>query len=554
MKQIWRKHYPEGTPEEINPDVYASVIELFEDCCRNYHDRPAYANLGKTLSFADIDHLSRDCAAWLQHGLGLKPGDRLAIMMPNLLQYPVIMFGALRAGLTIVNVNPLYTARELQHQLQDSGASAILLLENFAHTLQQVLPQTQLQHVIVTAIGDLLPAPKAWLVRTMVRHVKKMVPPWDLPGHHSFTDGLRQGRDMPLDPFPHDPEHIAFLQYTGGTTGVAKGAILTHRNVLANIEQVASTVGLALQPGREVVITALPLYHIFSLTANCLTLLRFGGLNVLITNPRDMPAFVRELRRWRFTAITGVNTLFNALMHQPGFADLDFSRLKVTIGGGMAVQQPVAERWQRITGCTISQGYGLTETAPLVSIMPVNQRHFDGSIGLPVPSTDITIRDEQDLECQIDEPGELWIRGPQVMRGYWQRPEDTKHALTEDGWFRSGDIASLREDGRLQIVDRKKDIIIVSGFNVYPNEVEEIVMEHPAVAEAACVAAPDERCGEVVKVFVVKESGQELKADTLIDWCREHLTRYKIPRHVVFRDSLPKTNVGKILRRALREA
>ncbi|HXH02464.1 MAG TPA: long-chain-fatty-acid--CoA ligase [Candidatus Competibacteraceae bacterium] len=553
MEKIWLKHYPAGVPSDIDLDEFASLRDILEQSCRRYAPLPAYSNMGHTLRFADLDALSRDFAAYLQNTLGLTKGARVAIMLPNLLQYPVTLFGVLRAGLTAVNVNPLYTPRELEHQLSDSGAEAIVILENFAHTLAAVRERLPaLRHILVTRIGDLLPPLKGLLVNLVVKHVKKMVPAWYIPGTLDLRRALAAGRSLALREVPLGHDDIAFLQYTGGTTGVAKGAILTHGNIVANLQQASAWIKPYIGQTQEVVITALPLYHIFSLTANCLAFLKVGGHNVLITNPRDLPAFVKELSKVRFTAITGVNTLFNALLNTPGFDKLDFSSLKIALGGGMALQRAVAERWQAITGVPLVEAYGLTETSPAVCINPLDIKEFSGSIGLPVPATEISIRDEAGRELGINEVGELCVRGPQVMRGYWNRPEETAQVLSPDGWLRTGDMARIDERGYVYLVDRKKDLILVSGFNVYPNEVEAVAALHPGVLEVAAIGVPDEKSGEAVKLYVVRKD-PALTAEALIEHCRRHLTGYKVPKYVEFRAELPKTNVGKILRRALRE-
>ncbi|MGH8280997.1 MAG: AMP-binding protein, partial [Gammaproteobacteria bacterium] len=491
MDKIWLKEYPKGVPAEINPDQYPSLKAMFEESCRQYAALPAYSNLGTTLSYADLDRLSRQFGAYLQKVVGLKKGERVAIMMPNLLQYPVALFGALRSGLVAVNVNPLYTERELEHQLKDSGAHTIVILENFAGTLQAALPQADVQHVVVTAIGDLVPFPKRALVNFVVRKVKKMVPAWHIEGAVPFRTTLAQGAQHALDEVEVTGKDIAFLQYTGGTTGVAKGAMLTHRNMVANVLQASAWLGPHLTKGSEVVITALPLYHIFSLTANCLVFMDIGGHNILITNPRDMPGFVKELSKWKFTAITGVNTLFNGLLHTEGFDKLDFSGVKIALGGGMAVQRAVAAKWKQITRSTLVEAYGLTETSPAACINPLDLKDYNGSIGLPIPSTNLSIRDDDGKELKIGEVGELCFKGPQVMRGYWNRPDETAKVLSNDGWLRTGDIGRIDARGYVYIVDRKKDMILVSGFNVYPNEIEDVVALHPGVAEVAAIGVED---------------------------------------------------------------
>ncbi|MEP7187260.1 MAG: AMP-binding protein [Rhodanobacter sp.] len=548
----WLANYPAGVDEHIDVDRYASVPAVLEEAFKRFRDNPAFANFGRKLSYGQIDDMSRQFAGYLTGVLKLVKGDRIAIMMPNVLQYPIALFGALRAGLIVVNTNPMYTARELQHQMEDSGAKAIVVLDNFASTLQQVVDRTEVKHVITTGIGDLLGFPKGPLINFVLKHVKKMVPAFNLPQAVRFRDALARGASQTVYGVTLTHDDIAFLQYTGGTTGVAKGAMLTHGNMVANMLQADAWIGVSTQPGEEVVITALPLYHIFSLCANGLVFTRLGGLNWLITNPRDMPGFVKELKKSGFTAITGVNTLFNGLLHTPGFAELDFSRLHMTLGGGMAVQRAVAERWKKVTGCTLAEAYGLTETSPAVCINPLDLKEYNGSIGLPIPSTDVAIWSEDGKTLPTGEVGELMVRGPQVMKGYWQRPGETTNVLEKDGWLHTGDIARMDQNGYFYIVDRKKDMILVSGFNVYPNEVEDALMEHPGVLEVAAVGVPDEHSGEVVKVFVVRKD-PTLTEEALREFCRETLTGYKRPKAIEFRDELPKSNVGKILRRELRD-
>ena len=552
MERIWLDNYPDGVPAEIDPDEYRSLADLFHASAERFRDRPAYTNMGRTLTFGEVDRLSRDFAAYLQNGLGLRKGDRLALMLPNVLQYPVALFGAFRAGLTVVNVNPLYTPDELRHQLKDSGAVSMLVLETCAHTLQSCLADTSVRHILVTSIGELLSFPKGAMVDLVVRRVKKLVPPWSLPGAVPLRRALRAGRELPLDPVDLEPADLAFLQYTGGTTGVSKGAMLTHRNMVANVLQARAWVRPFVVEGEEVMITALPLYHIFSLTANCLTWGSIGGLNVLITNPRDISGFVKELGKHRFTAITGVSTLFNLLVNAPGFAALDFRALRLTLGGGMAVQAAVAERWQEVTGNTLLEAYGLTETSPAATMNPIGLERHNGTIGLPVPSTELEIRDDAGVPLPQGEVGEVFIRGPQVMKGYWQRPEETAEVLGADGFLATGDVGRLEGGGYVRLVDRKKDMILVSGFNVYPNEVEDVAAHHPGVLEVAAVGVPSDTSGEVVKLFAVKKD-PALTAEALIAHCRVSLAAYKVPKLVEFRDELPKTNVGKVLRRALKE-
>lgn len=552
MEKIWLKNYQAGVAPEIDINQFRSVVEVFERSVEKFRDRPAMANMDKILSYGDLDRLSREFAAFLQHTLKQPKGARLAVMMPNLLQYPVSVFGALRAGLTVVNVNPLYTPRELEHQLNDAGAETIVILENFADVLTEVIQRTCVKHVIVTSIGDLLGFPKAQLVNFVVRRVKKMVPQWDLPGHIRFNQALALGRKAPFAPVALGHDDIAFLQYTGGTTGVSKGAMLLHRNIIANMLQAGEWVKPVVREGQEVIVTALPLYHIFSLTANLMIFTEIGALNVLITNPRDIPGFVKELKKYRVTAMTGVNTLFNALLHNPDFATVDFSSWRLSLGGGMAVQKAVAERWKQVTGVALAEAYGLTETSPAACINPLDLAEYNGTIGLPIPSTDIQIRDTDGNELPVGESGELFIRGPQVMKGYWNRPDETARAIGPDGFLATGDMAMVTHDGYVKLVDRKKDMILVSGFNVYPNEIEDVVAALPGVLEVACIGVPDEHSGETVKIFVVRKD-PALTEDDIIRHCRHNLTGYKVPRRIEFRDELPKTNVGKILRRALRD-
>jgi long-chain acyl-CoA synthetase len=553
VNKPWIQSYSPTTPAEIDLSDGATLVSIFEASTTRWADRPAFSCMGQSLSFGELDRQSAKFAAWLAER-GLATGSRVAIMLPNLLQYPVALFGALRAGMTVVNVNPLYTARELKHQLADSGAEAILILENFAATLEKIIAETRVKHVAVTGIGDMLPFPKCHIVNFVVRRVKKMVPPYALPGHLRLEEALAQGRARGFAAVPVSQEDLAFLQYTGGTTGVSKGAMLTHRNMVANLRQMHAWIGDLVDEGREVVVTALPLYHVFSLVCNCLLFMSVGGRNVLVTNPRDIPAFVKELSGLPFSIITGVNTLYNALLQDPGFAKLDFSHLKWAGAGGMALQAAVAQRWHEVTGKFVQEGYGLTETSPVVSMQPTSaETVFTGTIGLPLPSTEVVIRDDNGNDLPVGERGELCVRGPQVMKGYWQRPEATAQVMYPDGFLRTGDIATMDEKGFFRIVDRKKDMILVSGFNVFPNEVESVVSLHPDVIEAACIGVPDDKSTEAVKVFVVPREGARLDAAQVMAWCRESLTGYKVPKHVEFRKELPKTNVGKILRRALRD-
>jgi long-chain acyl-CoA synthetase len=551
MEKIWLKSYPPGVPAEIDPAEFSSVNAVLERSFSQYADHVAFVQMGRSITYRQLDELTRDCAAWLQNEAGLEKGDRIAIMLPNVLQYPIAMFGAMRAGLVIVNTNPLYTARELEHQLKDSGAQAIVILENFAHVLQEVLGHTQVRKVIVTAVGDLLRWPKSAIVNYVVRHRRKQVRPWSIPGALPFKEVLAAGRAMKFTPAVCDHADLAFLQYTGGTTGVSKGAMLTHRNIVANVLQARAWIVPVFRAGPGTLITPLPLYHIFALTGNCILFMMLGWRNVLITNPRDFPAFVAEMRRHPFEYISGVNTLFNALLNTPGFAELDFSRLVVTLGGGMAVQQAVAERWKAVTGKRLTQAWGLTETSPGACINPTTE-DFNGSIGLPISSTEVSIRDDDGAELAIGAVGEICVRGPQVMAGYWNRPDETAKVMLPGDWLRTGDIGHIDARGYVFIEDRKKDMILVSGFNVYPNEVESVVVTQPGVLEAAAVAQPDEHSGEVVAVFVVRKD-PALTEQAVIDHAKKSLTGYKVPKHVYFRTELPKTNVGKILRRALRD-
>lgn len=552
MEPIWLNSYPKGVPATVDVEKYASIGQFFEECANLYANAPAFSNMGRTLRYSDVERLSRAFGAYLQD-LGLPKGARIAIMMPNVLQYPVVLMGALRAGYTVVNCNPLYTPRELQHQLADSGAKAIVILENFAATLERAIKQTEVEHVIVTRLGDMLGIPKGPLVNLAVKHVKKMVPKWNLPHAVWLRSALSRGSHLKFRPAEVAPEDLAFLQYTGGTTGVPKGAMLTHRNMLANVEQCHAWMQNHVDPGNEVIVTALPLYHIFALTANCLLFMKVGAKNLLITNPRDIPGFVKELAKERFTVITGVNTLFNALLNHHDFGKLDFSGLRLALGGGMAVQRAVAEKWKHTTGKPLIEAYGLTETAPAVTINPLDLQDYNGSIGLPIPSTEVSLRRPDSSEAPFDEPGELCVRGPQVMAGYWQRPDETENVFHSDGFLRTGDMATIDRKGFVRIIDRTKDMILVSGFNVYPNEVESVVVSHPGVLEAGAVGVADEKSGEAVKIVVVKKD-PNLTAEEIREFCRKQLTAYKVPRYVEFRDELPKTAVGKILRRALRES
>ncbi len=554
MQPIWLKHYPPGVPAEADIFCYVSLKNMLEQCCERYHALPAFTNMGTTISFGELDRLSRDFGAWLQHGIKLRKGERVAIMLPNLLQYPVALFGALRAGLVVVNVNPLYTTRELQAQLADSGAVAVIVLENFAHTLQQALPDTAVRHVITTQVGDLFPVMKKCLVNVVAKQIRRMVPDWDIPSAISLPTALKRGGHHLLTDVPIDRDDIAFLQYTGGTTGVSKGAILTHGNLVANVEQTSAWIGHLLTEGAEVVITPLPLYHVFSLTANLLLFVKWGGNNVLITNPRDIPAFVQVLAKTRFTVITGVNTLYKKLLNDPGFSRVaqQGGSLKLAVAGGMALQRTVAERWQAVMGIPLIEGYGLTEASPTVCANRFDITEFSGTIGLPLPSTRIAILDEAGHALPPGEAGEIVVQGPQVMRGYWNRPEETARTFIADGWLRTGDIGVMDENGAIRFIERCKDVIVVSGFKVYPSEIEEVVMRHPGVREVGAVGVPDENSGESVKLCVVKQD-QTLTSEALLAYCRANLAAYKVPRHVEFRDHLPKNPIGKILRRALKE-
>jgi long-chain acyl-CoA synthetase len=554
MERIWLKQYPPGVPADIEPTQYASLVDLLEESFTKFADRKAFICMDKAISYRDLDQMSVALAAYLQ-GRGLQRGARVAIMMPNVLQYPVATAAVLRAGYAVVNVNPLYTPRELEHQLKDSGAEAIIVLENFAHTVEQVIDKTAVKHVIVGSMGDLLGF-KGVIVNLVVRRVKKMVPAWSLPGAVSFNDAVSAGRSMTFNKPKLSPGDFAFLQYTGGTTGVSKGATLLHRNIVANVLQNDAWLQPALAAPPHVdqlmIVCALPLYHIFALTACYLLAVRAGGCNLLIPNPRDIAGFVKELAKYQVNSFPAVNTLYNGLMHHPDFKKLDFSKLKISNGGGMAVQRPVAEQWKAVTGCFIAEGYGLSETSPTLTCNPATTTEFSGSIGIPVPSTYISIRDDDGNEVPLGQAGEICAKGPQVMSGYWNRPEETAKVMTADGYFRTGDIGVMDERGYTKIVDRKKDMILVSGFNVYPNEIEEVIASHPGVLECAVIGIPDSKSGEAVKAFVVKKD-PNLTAEDVIKFCQQQLTGYKVPKHIEFRNDLPKTNVGKILRRQLRD-
>ncbi|MGA8051457.1 MAG: AMP-binding protein [Burkholderiales bacterium] len=555
MRKIWLKSYPAGVPGEIAPPAYASLCELLEQSCERYRARTAFTNMGVALSFGELERLSRDFGAYLQKEAGLRPGERIAIMLPNLLQYPVAMFGALRAGLVVVNVNPLYTAPELEHQLADSGASAIIVLENFAHTLERALAGTRVRLAITTQPGDLFPAARRWLVNFAVKHVKRLVPPWRIDGAVGLRAALARGARHELHRPPLMPEDIALLQYTGGTTGSPRGVILSHANLLANVEQTLAWSATTLREGEETVVTALPLYHVFALTANLLLFIRLGGNNLLITNPRDLRAMIAELRHTRFTAMTGVNTLYRALLDADGFAEAcaaNRGALKLAVAGGMAVERAVSDRWQKVVGAPLIEGYGLTEASPNVCANPFDAKDFSGKVGLPLPSTEVAILNEHGAELPPGEPGEICVRGPQVMRGYWNRPEESAQAFTPDGWLRTGDIGRLDRRGYVEFVDRRKDVIVVSGFKAYPTEIEDVVMRHPGVKDAGAVGVPDARSGEAVAVVVVKKD-PGLSAEDLSEYCARSLTGYKRPVRIEFRDALPKNPLGKVLRRQLRD-
>ena len=552
LERPWLASYPAGVPQQIDPDEYPSIVSVLQSSLEKYRDRPAFSNMGRSITYAELDKYSKQFAAYLLGELKLKKGDRVAIMMPNCLQYPIAIFGVLRAGLTVVNTNPMYTPRELKHQLDDSGTSAILVFDNFAKTVQDVLAESPVKHVITTGLGDMLGFPKGAMVNFVLKYVKKLVPEYDIPGAVRFKNTLTLGQLHTLPSVDIASSDIAFLQYTGGTTGVAKGAMLTHRNMVSNMQQSNAWISANTRVGSEIIITALPLYHIFALTANCLVFMKLGGQNHLITNPRDMAGFVKELSSIPFTAITGVNTLFNGLLNTPGFDKIDFSHLRLTLGGGMAVQRAVAERWKKATGCTLVEAYGLTETSPAACMNPLDLAEYNGAIGLPIPSTDACVKDEENRILAQGEIGELCIKGPQVMKGYWQRPAETAQSIDSDGWLHTGDIARMDENGFFFIVDRTKDLILVSGFNVYPNEIEDVMAMMPGVLEVAAVGVLDEKSGEAVKVVIVKKD-PNLTADQVKAHAREYLTGYKQPKFVEFRTELPKTNVGKILRRELRD-
>ena len=553
LDKVWLTQYPAGVPRDIGSLGYSSLIELFEDSCRRFGALPAISNMGTVMTYAELERKSRHFAAYAQVSMGMRPGDRLAIMLPNILQYPVVLFGALRAGLVVVNCNPLYTARELEHQLTDSGATAVVVFENAAHVVQEVIGKTAVRRVVVTAIGDMFPPIKALATNLVVKYIKRMVAPWHIDGAVMFKAALADGEKLALAPVSRREGDIAFLQYTGGTTGAPKGAMLTHGNMVANLQQISAWIAPVLQEGRETVVTALPLYHIFALTANLLTFFKWGAKNVLITNPRDIRAFVNELRSLHFTAITGVNTLFKAMLDHPDMKKVDTSALKVAVAGGMAVQPDVARKWMELTGKPLIEGYGLTESSPLVAGNRLDAEEYSGMAGVPVPSTDVTFRDDDGKEVPLGQVGELWVRGPQVMKGYWKRPDETAGVFSAQGWLRTGDMGFMDSLGYIKITDRKKDMIIVSGFKVFPNEVEQVVASHPGVLEAAAVGVPDDRSGEAVKIVVVRKD-PSLTAEELIAFCTQQLTGYKVPKFVQFRDTpLPKSAIGKPLRRLIRE-
>jgi long-chain acyl-CoA synthetase len=551
---FWTKSYPKVVPHTIEAQVekYQSVLDVFEEACGRFPANKAFTNMGRSLTYSELNRKAESFAAYLQNELKMKKGDRIAIQMPNLLQYPIVMYGAMKAGLVIVNTNPLYTDREMKHQFNDSGASTLVVVANFAHLVQKILPETKLRHVIVTEIGDMMPFPKNLLVNAVVKHVKKMVPDYSLPEAISFNEAMKKGASMTYSRVGMSLDEVAFLQYTGGTTGVSKGAMLTHRNVVSNMEQIRSWMTPRLKEGEEIGICALPLYHIFAMTLHGLALVKYGCENVLITNPKDIPGFVKDLKKHPFTVISGVNTLFNALLNNDDFGKLDFSHVKIGVAGGMALQKAVAQRWKSVTKTTVVEGYGLTETSPVVCCNPIDGTDRVGTIGLPLPSTFVKMIDDDGNDLPIGEPGELCVKGPQVMKGYWQRPDETEKVFTQDGWLKTGDVGIMEEDGFCRIVDRKKDMILVSGFNVYPNEVEDVIASHPGVLEVAAIGIPDEKSGEVVKVVVVRKDAS-LTQESVIEHARKNLTGYKVPKKVEFKTELPKTNVGKILRRALRD-
>ncbi len=549
---FWKDKYPVGVASEINPDEYQNIQAVLKQSCERFADKPAFSNLGKTLTYGELYKLSGDFAAYLQQNTDLQPGDRIAVQLPNLIQYPIVVFGAMRAGLIVVNTNPLYTAREMEHQFNDAGAKALVCLANMAHLAEEVLPKTGIKHVVITEVADMLPPLKRMLVNAVVKHVKKMVPAYSLPKAVKLNDALALGRGKAVREASPKSEDVAVLQYTGGTTGVAKGAMLTHRNIVANMLQCKALMGSNLNDGSEVLIAPLPLYHIYAFTFHCMAMMLSGNHNILISNPRDLPAMIKDLGKYRFSGFVGLNTLFVALCNSEDFRKLDFSALKVTLSGGMALQLATAERWKQVTGCPICEGYGLTETSPVASVNPIEHIQL-GSIGIPVPSTQFKVINDDGQELAQGEIGELCIKGPQVMKGYWQRPEATDEVIDADGWFKTGDIGVIQEDGYIRIVDRKKDMILVSGFNVYPNELEDVLASLPGVLQCAAIGVPDEKSGEAIKLFVVVKPGESLTKEQVMQHMHDNLTGYKRPRYVEFRESLPTTNVGKILRRELRD-
>ncbi|QVM90077.1 long-chain fatty acid--CoA ligase [Pseudomonas entomophila] len=552
IEHFWKDKYPAGVTAEINPDEFPNIQAVLKQSCQRFADKPAFSNLGKTITYGELYALSGAFAAWLQQHTDLKPGDRIAVQLPNVLQYPVAVFGAMRAGLIVVNTNPLYTARELEHQFNDSGAKALVCLANMAHLAEKVVPKTQVKHVIVTEVADLLPPLKRLLINSVIKYVKKMVPAYNLPGAVRFNDALALGKGGAVTEANPQPNDVAVLQYTGGTTGVAKGAMLSHRNLVANMLQCRALMGSNLHEGCEILITPLPLYHIYAFTFHCMAMMLIGNHNILISNPRDLPAMVKELGKWKFSGFVGLNTLFVALCNNEAFRNLDFSALKITLSGGMALQLSVAERWKAVTGCAICEGYGMTETSPVAAVNPSDANQV-GTIGIPVPSTLCKIIDDNGQELPLGEVGELCVKGPQVMKGYWQREEATAEILDSDGWLKTGDIALIQPDGYMRIVDRKKDMILVSGFNVYPNELEDVLAALPGVLQSAAIGVPDEKSGEVIKVFIVVKPGMTLTKEQVMEHMRANVTGYKVPRYIEFRDALPTTNVGKILRRELRD-
>ncbi|ESR00523.1 MULTISPECIES: long-chain-fatty-acid--CoA ligase FadD1 [Stutzerimonas] len=549
---FWKDKYPVGVSSEINPDEYQNIQAVLKQSCERFADKPAFSNLGKTLTYGELYKLSGDFAAYLQQNTDLQPGDRIAVQLPNLIQYPIVVFGAMRAGLIVVNTNPLYTAREMEHQFNDAGAKALVCLANMAHLAEEVLPKTGIKHVVITEVADMLPPLKRMLVNAVVKHVKKMVPAYSLPKAVKLNDALALGRGKAVRDVSPSSDEVAVLQYTGGTTGVAKGAMLTHRNIVANMLQCKALMGSNLNDGSEVLIAPLPLYHIYAFTFHCMAMMLSGNHNILISNPRDLPAMIKDLSKYRFSGFVGLNTLFVALCNSEDFRKLDFSALKVTLSGGMALQLATAERWKQVTGCPICEGYGLTETSPVASVNPIEHIQI-GTIGIPVPSTQFKVINDDGQDLAQGEIGELCIKGPQVMKGYWQRPEATAEVIDAEGWFKSGDIGVVQEDGYIRIVDRKKDMILVSGFNVYPNELEDVLAGLPGVLQCAAIGVPDEKSGEAIKLFVVVKPGESLTKEQVMQHMHDNLTGYKRPKSVEFRDSLPTTNVGKILRRELRD-